>query len=176
MKNALGSLTLTTILLFVVSAIAAEKVVVIPLGSSASVNSAGEKLWSTGRPGTGLMTHTDPKGYCTTSAGIKYALSVHMAQWGNVADVCPAGTWVCTESELPVGVDTCSIVPVSTYSGIECNGSLFPGTPDQRTALWGFIANATPNNTVFGRMIYTEGLIGSSASICFSYRAWCCWQ
>lgn len=59
MKNILGSLTFITVFLFALSAIAADKVVVIPLGSS----SQGPHYYTL--PGT-VFVGNDPTGHMTT--------------------------------------------------------------------------------------------------------------
>lgn len=168
-------------LLVSVPAIAQDKVVVIPMGSSAkgtngqvqyndngatagaevyydkatgklelpgelrTVDGAGNnRLWGKGRPGTKLLTHTDPNGYCTTSEGIKHALSYHLATWGNADDVCPSGTWVCGRTDLPApgSGGACNIVPLSALQYVDCAGTYFPNPPAEQTELKGWLTDS----------------------------------
>jgi hypothetical protein len=153
-------------------ATAADKVVVIPLGSSAL---GTDKLLGKGRPGTSLMTHTDPNGYCTTSAGIKHALSFHFATWGEAAEVCPAGTWVCSSSDLPT-TGSCPILPLTTYRAIDCSGVKIPASPVDMSVLIGWESDASLNEADgIVRISSTWGGF-ESVETCVSFRVWCCWK
>ena len=170
MKKVLPYLIIATAMLFTVSAIAADRVVVIPLGGSAST----DKLWGKGRPGTELLTHTDPNGYCTASSGIHYALSATMSTWYTVAEVCPAGTWVCTENDFP-DIGLCPIQTVLGYQRRLCDGST-DSAYDNQDSLEGWISDlkSSPENSS------TKGTFNNNwsghRSICYFYRVWCCWK
>ena len=154
---------------FSFAAMAADKVVVIPLNSNSSTSG---KLWGQGRPGTGLLTHTDPNGYCTTSQGIHYALSQNLVTWQGAAESCPAGTWVCSESEFPP-TGSCDIQPLVTYKYITCSGSFSPLI--NYTALYGWLADA--KDATSGHMQNSDLFaLGNYNNICFSTRTWCCWN
>jgi hypothetical protein len=213
---------LTVLGLCSTAATAADKVVVIPMGSSAkgtdgqvqyndngttagaevyydkatgklelsgelrTVDGAGSnRLWGKGRPGNGLVTHTDPNGYCTTSAGIKHALSSRMDNWGNADNVCPAGTWVCSQADLPT-TGSCPIQPLLTFPGVNCDGTIDPPDPEIKTALFGYVADAltetwdpetNPGATYAAIVRYSNDwnmLFGVAA--CTQTRVWCCWE
>jgi len=213
MKKVLSILTLATMLLFAMSVIAADKVVVIPMGSSAkgtdgqiqynddgktagaevyydkatgklevpgevrTVDGSGSnRQWGTGRPGTGLLTHTDPNGYCTTSTGIKHALSYMMGTWYDTAEVCPAGTWVCRSNDLPTD-GSCPIDSVSTYIGIACDGTHTPISPAVQTTLPGFTADFPSNSEQLVQIRYSDdwGLV-TVVHPCYALHVWCCWE
>ena len=144
-------------------------------GEVRTVNESGTgRLWSSGREGTGLMTHSGQNGYCTTDEGIKYALSIHLETWGNAQEVCPAGTWVCSNSDLPLSGATCPIVSIFTLPHVDCDTG--PAASAQQTVLSGFLANATANSPLYGKQRYSTDLIPASGLICAARRAWCCWQ
>ena len=172
MKNIAPVFIMAHFILFAVSAGAADKVVVIPMGGS---NTAA-KLWGKGRPETRLLAHTDQNGYCTSGSGIKFALSFHMATWGNSTEVCPSGTWVCRNDELPDSA-SCPLVPITSYRFVNCDGSYYPDPASELTLLDGWVADADPANDHFGRKRYTHDLTKDSAAVtCRSYRVWCCWR
>ncbi len=204
-------------LLVAVSAMAQNKVVVIPMGSSGkgtdgqvqyndegktagaevyydkatgklqlpgelrTVDGAGNnRLWGKGRPQNGLLNHTDPDGYCTTSAGIKHALSSRIDTWGNADDLCPQGTWVCSNDDLPTS-GSCEIVPINTFSYATCGGAAAPSAT--QTMLNGWVSDSSLASFSEEEGIATAPLRRSngwgSLSIgvtCSMFRAWCCWE
>ena len=89
MKKSISILIFVTVALFAMSAMAADKVVVIPLNTSGG---PATKLWGEGRVGTGTTLHT-------TANGINIAKSNGIASWASAAAVCPKNTWVCTAAE-----------------------------------------------------------------------------
>ena len=75
---------------------AADKVVVIPIGSSSS----NTKVWGEGREGVPIST-------VNTSNGVTISISNSSATWDTAASACPKNTWVCSESEA-MNIDTSS--------------------------------------------------------------------
>ncbi|MHB8790836.1 MAG: hypothetical protein ACYDBT_13250 [Desulfobulbaceae bacterium] len=207
---------LATVLLVAVSAMAQNKVVVIPMGSGAkgtdgqvqyndegktagaevyydkatgklelpgelrTVDETGNnRLWGKGRPGTGLMTHTDPDGYCTTSAGINLALSEGRDIWGNADDLCPAGTWVCSQNDMLDG--SCPIQPFWGYLWFDCAGESFPATLTLYSYQYGWVSDEYndegPNiQGVVANSIGWTNLAKPTITKCYMIRAWCCWE
>lgn len=223
MKKTLSVITLAALLFPAVFVFAQNKVVVIPMGSSAkgadgqvqyndngttagaevyydkatgklelpgelrTVDGSGNsRLWGKGRPGTSFLTHTDPNGYCTSSAGIKHALSSHLETWGNADDVCPVGTWVCSEADLPTygGGGACPIVPITAFQSVDCDGTFNPvAPPGEQPSFWGWVSNAD-ESTILEYFVSVRGVGRSSSTwgailwtpTCKMYRAWCCWE
>ena len=199
--------------MFSVSAIAHEKVVVVPMGSSAkgtdgqvqynddgktagaevfydkatgklevlgelrTLDGAGDiRQWGKGRQGTTLLEHIDPNGYCTTAAGINYALSRHTASWYDVAEVCPAGTWVCRQSDMPT-IGSCSLQTINTFQSINCNGST--SVVASQTEFKGFLDDTTSSINLddSGMVIFSGDVsVATNTDKCFQMRAWCCWE
>ncbi len=216
MKQTLSLLIVATVLLFAVPLMAADRVVVIPLGSSAkgtdgqiqynddgktsgaevyydkasgnlevsgevrTVNEQGKaRMWGKGRKNTKLLTHQDPNGYCTSSTGTKYALSLHVSPWGNAAEVCPGGTWVCSQDDLP-STGTCPIPEITGYEGLLCDGTRLPATPEVKTELVGWLADAEASGFVSNELTFLGRISwgGNSgyANSCIAIRVWCCWK
>ncbi len=138
--------------------------------------SGNNRLWGKGRPGTELLTHTDSNGYCTNSSGIHYALSATMAAWHNAAEVCPAGTWVCTDSEFPDTEGSCDIQPVLGNTKRLCNGMVESGDYDTHDKLEGWISDLlySPESSLTRGTF--NNIWGGFRSICSQYRVWCCWK
>lgn len=144
------------------------------LGEVRAVDGSGNnRLWSQGRPGVTLLTHSDPNGYCTSDGGTKFALSTSMSEWGNAASVCPQGTWVCSVSDLPTS-GSCLHTAFSTITNVNCAGAessvlaydYLPGwVSDVHTTLYS------------GKVRRTDDLsMAISGTSCSSYRVWCCWD
>lgn len=117
-KKSLYIFILTVVLLFEISAIAADKVVVIPINSSPATT---DKLWGQGRPGV------------TTSAwtlhnGIRVAASTLILPWYAAESACPIKTWVCTASDI----DLSTLVLSPTTNTLMCDGSAGIVTPTTR--------------------------------------------
>jgi hypothetical protein len=137
------------------------------------------RLWGKGRPGTGLHTHDVPNGYCTTSAGINLALSEGSEIWGNADDLCPAGTWVCSQNDMLDG--SCPIVPLVTVLWYECDGTEPPTGIQIYNYLYGWISDEYneegPN--IQGLTAKSNGWINwekRTLMKCSMIRAWCCWD
>jgi hypothetical protein len=215
MKKALSVIALATLLIPAYSVFAQNKVVVIPMGSSAkgtngqvqyndngatagaevyydkatgklelpgelrTVDGAGNnRLWGKGRPETGLFTHDVPNGYCTTSAGIKHALSSASDTWGNADDACPTGTWVCSLADLPT-TGACPIAPLNTFSYILCDGTEVPAGGAVLSFQYGWVSNAYELSTFgsMGTIRPSDGWIFEvSGQKCLSMKVWCCWE
>lgn len=215
MKKALSVITLAALLFPAVSVFAQNKVVVIPMGSSAkgtngqvqyndngatagaevyydkatgklelpgelrTVDGAGNnRLWGKGRPETGLFTHDVPNGYCTTSAGIKHALSTASDTWGNADESCPAGTWVCSLADLPT-TGACPIAPLNTFSYILCDGTGQPPGGAEQSFQYGWVSNAYELNTFgsVGRIRPSNDFnLNAFGQKCLQMRSWCCWK
>jgi len=202
---------LVMVLLVAVSAMAQNKVVVIPMGSSAkgtdgqiqyndggktagaevyydkatgklelpgelrTVDGAGNsRLWGKAMPGS-LLTHTDPNGYCTTSAGVKYALSARLESWGNTDKVCPQGTWVCTHDDLPTE-GSCNIQQLlSTFLSVSCDGATSPSSRADFNYMtgWEYAISDEIDGVARNSGDFSLSFVGTT---CIALRAWCCWE
>ena len=161
------------VILFVFNAVAADKVVVIPLNTSSNTT---DKLWGKGRPGTTLRTHLTSNGYCTTSSGINFALSLHYASWYDAQEVCPSGKWVCRLSDLPPA-GACDIEPTFTSIRISCDG--FYSTLVNLTILNGYVADAFTSiiPAYYGYTVDSNILnIPVGVKACEMRPVWCCWK
>lgn len=139
MKNALGSLVLVTILLFAVSTIAADKVVVVPLSSSRAAGVDGQIQYNDGGRAAGAEVYYDKAkehigiGTTTPSAKLEVKGEIRSTDsngnnrlWGQGREVYidPASSW----TEAP------------NYSNIEYAYS-------QELATWYSAQSACPENT-----------------------------
>ena len=170
MRNTVKYLSVMLVFPFFTFGVHAEtKVVVIPMFESSSDTN---KLWGTGRPGTGLLAHTNPNGYCTTPQGIHYALSKTIVTWQGAAESCPAGTWVCSSSEFPTS-GSCNIQTISTKKSISCDGTIAPTY--SHSWLPGWLADAKDYRS--GRMNNSDSFSSVNYNyVCFATRTWCCWK
>ncbi len=213
MKIIVIALYLSALLPAAMTAIAAEGVVVIPMGSTRAQgadkqiqyndngNTAGadivydkasgrletpgeirttdaagqNRLWGAGRPGTGLIQHDTPDGYCTAPGGTKFALSIHLATWQEAAQVCPAGTWVCSINDGAKSGMSCDIISLNTHGQRDCDGTQDPyyGT---KTALSGWMADTSSNFDRFGVSSWSDLNVTAFADTCIGLHTWCCWQ
>jgi hypothetical protein len=217
-KKTIAILISTVVVLIAMSAMAHNKVVVIPIGSSSSVagtngqvlyndngqtagadvhydkdsgklevagevrtvdGSGNSRLWGKGRPGSTLLTHLDPdmNGYCTTSTGIKHALSESLEIWGNADNGCPAGTWVCSEKELPTE-GSCPIEPLDAYASLGCDGTNY--FVSDATALHGWMAESGLTGAISAQQARARWSKDWAAIMvpdkCSLFRTWCCWN
>jgi hypothetical protein len=99
-------------LLVIDQTFAADKVVVIPLHSSAG---SSANLWGEGRVGVSATT-------VGSANGIKIARSNSAASWDGVAAACPRDTWVCTEAEVKKLSTNTTLLPLE---GNSCDGSSY---------------------------------------------------
>jgi len=158
-------------LLLPIAAIAANKVVVVPL----STTNSPDKVLGVGRPGTSLRSHATLKGYCTNSAGTNFALSYNYAPWYGAAEVCPKGAWVCESSDIPT-TGSCNIIQETTWRYYDCSGT--EQAYGLQTALTGFVADALPNNNpAYAAIINSADLSARTFGIgCDLRPVWCCWK
>lgn len=179
MKKFLTILCLLTLNIIVVTAFAAEKVVVIPLNSAQRTGSP-EKLWGQGRPYTTTLLHKNDSlvpGFCTSLTGVEFALSKHMVSWDGADAACPKDTWVCTSEEILDKSCPLNAIP-STFLGISCDGELIPLVSEPNTDLFGWVADANTRggNTeaLMGHLRSAESSVFGSSDTCSTMRVWCC--
>ncbi len=146
-----------------VYAIAADKVVVIPLNTTPKDTS---KLYGQGRIGVSLLTHDTQSGYCTAN-GINFAFSYKIATWNSAPSVCPSDTWVCSQAEVITG---CS-VPAGTYVDILCDGTNL----NSGLIILGWNAETDSTNGTDGNALYSTGT-PHNVNVCHNLRVWCCWN
>jgi len=170
MKQVLWLIAMATVF-FTTSALAADKVVVIPLNASGNT----DKLWGKGRPGTTLRSHSGATGYCSTPSGVNFALSYTFATWQNAAEVCPSGKWVCRISDLPPS-GSCNLQPLSSISFRRCDGSEGPYEFDQ-TIMAGHLADADASDPIAG-IVVSSSTLGTPTKgfSCTERPVWCCWK
>ena len=164
---------ITIVLACAVSAPAANKVVVIPLNTTPRYGSP-DKLWGQGRPGVGLLLHTDANGYCTTADGVNYALSDSFATWDGAQHACPVDTWVCSVSDLPAD-GACPIQKINSYQYRDCKGGQSTTYTDLALAPgWLSDMHSLPE---FGKLYWSSNFAShTNVASCRSQRVWCCWE
>jgi hypothetical protein len=122
MKNVLFFLAFVTVFYFALPAIAADKVVVIPLNTKtiiASTPVVDGKLWGQGRVDAGVSNIE-----YHSSKGIDYAISNDAVSWGATHAACPANWWVCRESDL-LGVAPSFDYTRRLHGAVRCEGTAF---------------------------------------------------
>ena len=125
------------------------------------------RLWSEGRPNA--EAHGIPVVFGDApcpSGDLGVRLSARLVESENVASACPAGTWVCTLSDLaPMGVCNTSR-PDSSCDARDCSGGCFDFPPTDHA---GWVAE-------LGRIHYEgTGTVGAP-NVCGKYPVWCCSQ
>lgn len=138
------------------STIAADKVVVIPLGNS-TANSVN-KLWGTGRPGVtvGGTWNTSP-----ANSTIEYNYSTSVATWYDADEVCPSGTWICSINDI-AGI----LNSIPSFARMGCDGSWIIGT----TLAWVSESSTEFQNAGIARVESDT----ADMSKCLSIKVWCC--
>ena len=130
MRKVLSIVTLASVLLFTVSAMAHDKVVVIPLNTrSVAATVTDTKLWGESRVGTTVT-------FMGSVNGIDMGRSSDLVSWDGAAAACPQDTWVCSYTDIQGLIPTTGFGSVSIIS---CAG--VSGTSDEA---W---LNDTMNNT-----------------------------
>ncbi len=154
MKNLYQFLILSTVVLLTISAMAADKVVVIPLNTSGN---PATKLWGEGRVGVDATLYT-------TANGINIAKSNGTASWDGAAAACPKSSWVCTVAEASL-LDKRS----GLHDAISCDGSsgsltTYTWVQDESSSLEGM--------TVYN---FISGVVEvDSRTKCLYLPVWCC--
>jgi hypothetical protein len=141
-------------------------------GEVRTVDSSGApRLWGRGRAGVVVYAQAIVGGYClNSSAGnVHFGLSNVMVDWSSAADACPAGTWVCSVSEL----QACNTArPSQVADDRLCDGT---GFDEPENAQPGWTAETSTLAAGFdGRAFKEDGSSGSSAT-CSLLPVWCCW-
>lgn len=119
-------------------------------------------LWGQGRPGAFAYWAN-----CTTSVGIERGLSRAVTTWDGSPAACPAGTWVCSESDAPqVACDTPR--PENACEARDCAGDCldFPANDHQ-----GWLANAEGQADPTAR---SEQGTNYGTRGCEQLPVWCC--
>ena len=169
-----------------VSAVSSTRDVVITQSwGTADLNVTGEvrtldpggepRLWGRGRPGATVYGPDTTLGVCFGSNLQKYGLSHVAVDWGSAADACPAGTWVCRDSDLTVtGCNTTR--PDDEVDAILCDGT---EENDAENAHEGWLAD----HIVFETGGTPRGIkkregtgTTNNAKTCETYPVWCCWD
>jgi hypothetical protein len=170
MKRTLSFMIVTTVFLFALSSVAADKVVVIPIISKSTTGSP-EKLWGQGRPGTTTLLHSNGTfqgGSCTASSGVKFSLSKSLISWDGAAAVCPKDTWVCSREEI---LDTpCPISILDSLNFSECDGHNY--TPETITNPYGWVSDM--RDEINGFLRSSQPVHYLWFQVCHAMRAWCC--
>jgi hypothetical protein len=127
------------------------------------------RLWGAGRVGLdrvngrNVLLNEVP---CLND-GLEYGLSDLAVEWGSAAHACPAGTWVCKQSE----VAACNTVRNdSTFDGSGCNGTLLDFDADNHL---GWLAG--PDAGSAAAAMTEMGMLLNYAG-CHNLPVWCCWE
>ena len=122
----------------------------------------------TGRHGAGAGFDNFP--CINTSSGVRYGLSSEMAPWVNAEALCPAGTWVCSLSEMAsAGCDTSR--EDNTCDARSCAGACLDQPSDaHRGWVWSV---ALPRGVAFTASEQFPNN-GANTVACEIRPAWCC--
>ena len=129
------------------------------------------RLWGRGRGRVRVYPEAMSGANCVnTSNEIEFGLSSTVVPWGSAADTCPAGTWVCSESDLS-GAPSCDTTrPDTGTDGYTCGGSAWDLPANDHV---GWIADGSLSDA-HGQAFKETGGVLPVAS-CASLPAWCCW-
>jgi hypothetical protein len=136
-------------------------------------------LWGRGRPGVEvhgrlLLPSAGIEIPCVHD-GVKFGLSNVTAEWGEAADACPAGTWVCRASEI-VACNTARPASQEGATGRRCDGDLIYHEADGHV---GWVADKEPLSNYLAAARRENGAIngGLTSDVpCLSLPVWCCWE
>ena len=130
-------------------------------------------LWGRGRPNTFRwgFTVNNLTVLCSDSSGTyRFGLSNIAVEWGNAADACPQGTWVCTSAQR--GTDPCDTDRAPNYycAYKDCAGACgnFAFGPQN-----GWVADAYDGGPEFGGFVAENGVTGGYFA-CAQLPVWCC--
>jgi hypothetical protein len=129
--------------------------------------SSAPRLWGQGRPGTDvyLKKDSEPPSLCR-NGDVRFGLSKMVVTWGEAADACPAGTWVCTAEER--GTAACDTLrPDSSDDAFTCDGVYLDWPSNGH---WGWLADA---GITLGSLVIESG-VGVATFPCISIPVWCC--
>lgn len=141
-------------------------------GEIRTVDAGGApRLWGQGRLGAVAYGRSDGTGLFCANGSIRFGLSGVLVDWPGAAAACPAGSWVCQESEIADGLPCDTGRPDSTlWDWSTCSGA--PENFESSRHL-GWLANT--DVTVAGKVCGEFGGCGFSET-CTSLPVWCCWQ
>jgi hypothetical protein len=127
------------------------------------------RWWGAGRVTLDSVSGTTFMGFefaCNTE-GIHYGLSDVIVEWGSAANACPAGTWVCKESEIE-GCDT--VRQNTVVDAVTCGGQAVD-LPAGGHRGW----LAGQGDFLFAQALDENGTTSNEAA-CANQPVWCCWD
>ena len=139
-------------------------------GEVRTVDSTGQpRLWGSGRPGGTLYSLVG--GYCDYQ-GISYGLTEAVSDWASAADVCPAGSWLCTKEEIR-GDGACRTGRGFDWANgyLGCDGIIRCRDGDDHI---GWLADSS--NPVYPSNLSESGDVGNSIESCNGMPVWCCFE
>jgi hypothetical protein len=142
------------------------------VGEVRTVDSAGEpRLWGRGRPGGVIYEGGDVPCH---REGVNFGLTKDVATWGQAADVCPAGSWVCRRGDVS---DTACYTsrPRGGQDYYLCDGTV--ATFDSAQSGW--LAEAPDSNFFRPRTFSEAGVLENIQPgfiTCTGLPVWCCWE
>ena len=136
-------------------------------GEVRTVDPGGEpRLWGRGRPG-GIVYGASGGNACT-NGNIAFGLAASAVGWGSAADACPAGSWVCRQSDL-VACNT--VRPDENVDGRFCDGLGFGRSSANHL---GWVADSSGTDLSGGRAFSEAGSFDDIRT-CWTLPVWCCW-
>jgi hypothetical protein len=127
------------------------------------------RQWGRGRPGT--LVHGQAESFCS-QAGIYFGLSTQGVDWGSAAEACPAGTWVCRQSEIVGGLPCDTVRPDTTVDARNCEGIALDLNANIHL---GWLADAGAG-TLHAILCAEDGTCPLEAQTCSSFPVWCCFE
>ena len=159
MKNLMQFILVLAGIMLLSNAVAADKVIVIPLNSS----KPPLKLWGEGREGTSAILDT-------TANGINISRSNSTASWDGAAAACPANTWVCSADEVQY-LDTSALTSSMLYIDCANNTGTAPYTwvRDDLSGVFGRTVHVEYNSIAGKNIVHL-----ASQRKCAYFSVWCC--
>jgi len=184
-KNSLPFTSLFILLAFAVASVPAKSYeegesTESSTGAVQATDSSGNiRLWGRGRPNSARYgTDGESSGLCTTRnpttyQNVYFGLSKTPATWASTAQVCPAGTWVCTAAER--GESRCNTTrPDSPIADAHnWKGRVINWKPDAHI---GFVADSDPaaSGTISCVAISETGKKTEGWYCANQFPVWCC--
>ena len=143
------------------------------LSSAIETGSSTIKIWGEGRP---AVTLQNTSGECTNVIGgktIKISRNDVAVHWDASAAGCPAGWWVCNQSER--GTAACGVGNLmSSYNCKDKTGG--PDTLENTTEPQAWVSDkyAATKGTIVSRRTDTPPLVDGREVACYTFPVWCC--
>jgi hypothetical protein len=130
-------------------------------------------LWGRGRPGTFMWGQQLGQFLIPCVAGAyQFGLSETAVDWGDAAEACPQGTWVCTAAQRGSGV--CNTARTDTGCDDQDCAGLCGNRPADQHSGWLADAHFHPSGSSNAGEYMSEISSSGFLASCYHLPVWCC--